>query len=282
MAESFQMDWNTDPARTSPVFEPLRVHGGGVLDTAWPDVADFQSLLDRRNPLVRVASGELLRIVGQGRKPAAFEEKYEVRLFLRGELQVRRGHWHDYFNVLVWLAFPRSKAALNARHYSELVAQRAAGAPNRGPVQDALTLFDEGGVIVACDDDELILMLEAFRWKDLFWENRERLYSHMRFWIFGHALYEKALRPFIGITGRGIVLKTAPGLFAAPPREQLAVIDAKVAAYLSDPARLAATRELAVVPVLGVPGWCAGNEREEFYDDRDYFRPGRLKEMRDK
>jgi hypothetical protein len=27
--------------------------------------------------------------------------------------------------------------------------------------------------------------------------------------------------------------------------------------------------------VLGVPGWYAGNEREEFYDDKDYFRPAR-------
>lgn len=275
------MGWNTDPVQTSPVFEPLRVHGGGVFDAAWPDVADFQSLLDRRNPRVRVASGEVLRIVRQGRKAAAFEEKYEVRLFLRGELQVRRGHWHDYFNVLVWLAFPQSKAALNARHYSELVVQRAAGAPNRGPVQDALTLFDEGGVVVVSSDGDLLQMVRDFRWKELFWGSRARLRTHARFFLFGHALHEKMLRPFTGITGRGILLDAEPGLLAAPLREQLAAIDERVAARLSDPSCLASTRELAVVPVLGVPGWCADNEAEAFYDDTDYFRGGRSREKRE-
>jgi hypothetical protein len=63
---------------------------------------------------------------------------------------------------------------------------------------------------------------------------------------------------------------------AAPLPEQIAGLDTRIAAHLSDLGRLRATRELAVVPVLGVPGWCADNEREAYYDDRDYFRPGRL------
>ncbi|MNC85961.1 hypothetical protein D3C83_15860 [compost metagenome] len=133
---------------------------------------------------------------------------------------------------------------------------------------------------MASDDDELLACLREWRWKDLFWINRARVRARMRFFIFGHALYEKALRPFVGITGRGILLETEAGLLAAPLREQLAVIDAKVAAYLSDTASLAATRELAVVPVLGVPGWCADNENEAYYDNTDYFRPGRLSEKR--
>jgi hypothetical protein len=257
------------------MFEPLRVHGGAVFDTASPDPTEFQRLLDGRQPPVSVASGQPLRLVRQGRKPAAFAEKYEPRTYLRGELQVREDNWHDYFNVLVWLAFPAAKAALNARHYAALREQDTARAPNRGPVQDALTLFDEGGVIVASDDDELLACLHEWRWKDLFWGHRARLRARMRFYLFGHALYEKALRPFIGITGRGIVLKTDAGVLTAPLREQLATVDAKVAAYLSVPGNLAAPRDLAVVPVLGVPGWCADNENEIFYDDVDHFRPGR-------
>lgn len=274
------MDWDPDFLSRSPMFEPLRAHAPAP-GAGWPRLVDLQRMLDARHPPVRNASGMLLHLVPPGGKPASLEEKYEARIHLKGELQVRKDHWHDYFNVLVWLAFPEAKAALNARHYAALREQRAARTPNRGPVQDALTLFDEGGVIVASDDDELISMLESFQWKELFWKNRERLRARMRFWIFGHALYEKALRPFIGIAGRGIVLKAGPGLIAAPLREQLGIIDARVAAYLSDPASLAATRELAVVPVLGVPGWCADNESESFYDDTDYFRPGRSKEMRD-
>ena len=97
----------------------------------------------------------------------------------------------------------------------------------------------------------------------------------MRFYLFGHALYEKALRPFLGITGRGILLKTESALLAQPPREQLAVLDSQVAATISESGNLTAPRELAVIPVLGVPGWCPGNEQESYYDNTDYFRPGR-------
>lgn len=269
------MGWNTEYVQASPMFEPLRLHGGAVFDTAWPGPDDFQRLLDRRDPPVRVASGLPLQIVRQGRKPNSFEEKYEARIFLKGELQVRKDHWHDTFNVLVWLAFPQAKAALNARHYTALREQVAAGAPNRRPVQDALTLFDEGGVIVTSSDDELLGLLREWRWKELFWGKRERLPARMRFHLFGHALYEKALRPFTGITGRGILLKAEPDLLAAPPAAQLAALDSSVAQHISDPRHLIATSELAVVPILGVPGWCADNEREEYYDNTDYFRPGR-------
>src|SRR5512134_2270502 len=127
------MGWNTEHVQASPAFAPLRVHGGGVFDRARPDLDDFQRLFDRREPPVRVASGRPLAVVPQGRKPLVFADRYEARVYLRGELQVRRDNWHDCFNMLVWLAFPRSKAALNARHFAALEAQRAAGTLNRGP-----------------------------------------------------------------------------------------------------------------------------------------------------
>ena len=76
------------------------------------------------------------------------------------------------------------------------------------------------------------------------------------------------------------MLKVEPDWLEAPLPEQLARLDARIAAYLADPGNLLATRELAVVPVLGVPGWCADNESEAYYDDLDYFRPGRLNEKR--
>ncbi len=267
-------EWDPEFLARSPMFEPLRAHAP-VPGAEWPRLVDLQRTLDASQPPVRNASGMPLRLVPPGRKLASLEEKYEARLYLRGELLFREDDWHDYFNVLVWLAFPRAKMALNARHYAALREQVTARAQNRGPAQDALTLFDEGGVIVVADDDELLACLREWRWKDLFWSNRARVRAQMRFFLFGHALYEKALRPFTGITGRGILLKTEPGLIAAPLREQLAAIDAGVAEHLSDPARLATTRDLAVVPVLGIPGWCADNESEDYYDDTDYFRPGR-------
>lgn len=144
------MDWDPDFLSRSPMFEPLRVHAA-AFGAGWPGLAVLQRPLDRRVPPVSNAAGNPLRLVQQGRGSRAFEDKHEARTFLSGELQVRERNWHDLFNVLAWLAFPRAKAALNERHYHALNAQRAAGAPNRGPAQDALTLFDEGGVIgTAC------------------------------------------------------------------------------------------------------------------------------------
>jgi len=271
--------WDPDFLARSPMFEPLRAQAG-AFGAEWPGLADLQRLLDARDPPVRNAGGKPLQLVPQGRRRRALEDKHEARTFLAGELQVRERSWHDLFNLLAWLAFPRAKAALNARHYAALMVQRAAGAANRGPAQDALTLFDEGGVIVASCDDQLLRMLSEFRWKELFWHRRYEARSQMRFNLFGHALYEKALRPFTGITGRGVVLKVEPEWLGAPLPERIAWLDARITTYIADPGNLRATRELAVVPVLGVPGWCADNESESYYDDLDYFRPGRLDEKR--
>jgi DUF3025 family protein len=78
-----------------------------------------------------------------------------------------------------------------------------------------------------------------------------------------------------------MLLKVEPGHLAAPLPEQLAALDARIAQHLGDERRMLATRDLAVVPVLGVPGWHAGNNVESFYDDTNYFRPARSREKRD-
>jgi hypothetical protein len=188
---------------------------------------------------------------------------------------VRPASWHDLLNALVWLTFPRAKVALNARHYRELVDREAGGSGNRGPVQDALMLFDEGGVIVAAGEADLLRLVDGFAWKRLVWHQRERVATAMRIHLFGHALYEKALAPFSGITGRAILLDIGEDVLAMPLESQIAVLDGMIAERLLDPARLRSARELAPLPILGVPGWCADNDRASYYDDTDYFRPGR-------
>jgi hypothetical protein len=268
------MDWDPDCLERSPMFEPLRA-AAPARGADWPARGELQRALDSRVPPLRNARGMPLRLVPPAARRGGIEGNYEARVFLEGALQVRPGDWHDYFNVLAWLAFPRAKAALNARHHAELERQRAAGEHNRGPTQDALTLFDEGGAIVAASDDGLLALLREWRWKELFWERRAELAARMRFFVFGHALYEKARRPFLGITGRGILLEVAPGLMTAPLPEQVAEVDARAASWISDPGRLKGTRELAVVPILGVPGWHPDNDNETFYDNAGYFRPAR-------
>ncbi|MGH8647806.1 MAG: DUF3025 domain-containing protein [Burkholderiales bacterium] len=276
------MEWDPGFLARSPMFEPLRALGGALAKPDWPVRPALQGLLERAGNPVMTRSGLPLRLVPAGGRMRSFEERYEARIHLRGEMVFRERNWHDLLNVLVWLTFPRAKAALNARQFEALKAQHAAGAANRGPAQDALTLFDEGGVVVASRDRRLLGLLAEWRWKELFWVNRARLLARMRFFLFGHALYEKALRPFLGITGRGVLLGVEPELLAGPPGRALGEIDLRLAATLSDSCNLTAARNLAVVPILGVPGWHHENEHESFYEDQDYFRPGRVREMRDK
>ena len=267
------LPWHSDFAERAPAFAPLRAAARELRGPEWPTRDDFNRMLGERETPVLNASGQALRFVGQAVRQRAFEDKYEPRIFLRGEVQFRPGNWHDLFNALVWLAFPRAKAALNERQFHALARRRAEGARNRGPLQDALTLFDEGGVIVATSDLALHGLLASHAWKDLFWRRRAEVAVHVRFHLFGHALYEKMLQPFVGVTGRAIACEVAADFFALPPARQLNELDRQLAARFADAARAMAARELAAVPLLGIPGWCLDNAREEYYDNTAYFRP---------
>ena len=257
------------------MFLPLRRHRAALCRADWPGLAHLQGMLEARHPRPLSGGGAALRFVAPARRGRALEDQYEARIYLKGEVPLRPANWHDLMNALVWLTFPRAKAALNARHYRALQQQRAAGALNRGPTQDALTLFDEGGLIVAAADDSLLGMLRAFSWKELFWHSRARVVSQMRFYPFGHALYEKALRPFPGITGHALLFSVDRGFLECGMDEQTARLDAMLEARLLDAACWHSTRELSPVPVLGVPGWCADNGSADYYDDRTCFRAGR-------
>lgn len=261
-------EWKEAFAEQLPPLKTLRAASRQIAGGDWPALSRLQEVITRAG--IRTASGLQLQLV----PPAADGESYEQRLYARGELEFREHNWHDLFNVLVWLTFPRAKAALNARHHAALPAGKAGG---RGPVRDALTLFDESGVIVVSADAELLHMIRGFRWKPLFWERRAAVAADMDFLLFGHALCEKALAPYKGITGRGLLLEVDRDFLALPPAERLLQIDSRVALWIGDPQALRHTHELAPLPVLGIPGWCADNEQSVYYEDRDHFRPGRLR-----
>jgi hypothetical protein len=265
--------WNPEFAADTPAFLSLRAAAHAMRSPVWPTYDDFNRALTARPQPVLNAAGRELRFVAQEPRSAAFDEKYEPRIFLRGEVQLRADDWHDVFNALVWLTFPRAKAALNACHFRALEQRKNGAAHNRGPVQDALTLFDESGVIVVTEDAELGAMLIRHAWKDLFWRRRADVSRRMRFYVFGHGLHTKMLHPFTGVTGRGLVCNVAPDFIAQSIDQQLIALDARLAARISDEAGPLSASDLAPVPLLGVPGWCAGNEVEHYYDDTNHFRP---------
>ncbi len=263
--------WNANFADQSLLLAVLRAAARRFAGDDWPALPRLQEIIARAD--VCNASDMPLQLV----PPATGAgESYEQRLHARGELEFRERNWHDLFNVLVWLTFPRAKAALNARHNAAPSPDRAGG---RGPVRDALTLFDESGVIVLSADTGLLQMIREFRWKPLFLEHRAAVIAGMDFVPFGHALCEKALAPYKGITGRGLLLEVEQDFLAQPAAERLMQIDRRLALHIADPRTLRHTHELSPLPVLGVPGWCADNEDPVYYDDRDHFRPGRMRRL---
>lgn len=266
-------EWNPQKLLQSPLFAPLQNWLAELDERHFPTLEELNGLLASGNKEIKVSNGKLLQFVEQVHGKLPLEAQYEPRCFLEGEVQTRRDNWHDLFNALVWLAFPATKAAINARHYQAQVGEVVR--QGRGSRRDMLTLFDESGVVVACADDELAGLLREFRWKELFWQRREQVEAAMGFYLFGHGLYEKAMQPYVGMTGQGLLLAVETDFFEKPLPEQLVYLDQRLAAYLANRDRCHSTRELDPVPLLGIPGWATENNESGYYDNTAYFRAGR-------
>lgn len=269
------LEWNTEALLRSPLFAPLHSIFAVIKADGFPTLHDCNALLAARQPSITVQRGTPLRFVAQEVGKLPFEAQYEPRCYLTGEVQMRAQNWHDLLNAMVWLTFPKSKAVLNARHYDALMKERASGNPVRGAVRDVNTLLDESGVIVVYADAELAALLRNFQWKELFWQRREQVGAAMGFYLFGHGLYEKALQPYVGMTGQGLLLAVEQEFFSWKPAQQLTHLDSLLANYLAAPEHCRSTRDLSPVPLLGVPGWAADNDSAAYYDNTAYFRPGR-------
>jgi len=261
------------PGFDAPIFAPLRGLLGRLPPDRLPTTEELNALVSAS---VVSGGGAAIRFVPPAAPSREFTAQYEVRIFETGAVQTRPDNWHDLFNALVWLTFPRTKAVLNWHHYEQIKLRR--GETLRGTARDVLTLFDEGGILVAVADARLPALLRKFRWKELFWVRRAEVQRSMRFCVFGHAIYEKALGPHKGVTAKALIVPVEPALLAGPIAEQTAELDARAGEYFSRGGALASTRNLSPLPILGIPGWEPENEREGYYDDTSQFRPGRSRE----
>lgn len=269
-----QAHWDIAALCASPLFTPLLAALAALNDAAFPSLTQLNALLTQRPTPLLNSRGDALRFVPQTLGKQDFAQQYEPRCYLSGELQTRTDNLHDLFNALVWLTFPRSKAALNQHHYHALCeAARSASSKPRGAARDTATLLDESGVIVAYSDEHLAQCLREFQWHELFWQRREQVQQGMEFYIVGHGLYEKAMRPYVGMTGQGIMLKVTTEFFTWSQANKIEHLDALLAEYVAQHCHH--TRELNPVPLLGIPRWWADNEHEVFYRNTTYFRAGR-------
>ena len=255
-----------EPARLAQAPMGTRALTGIDWQPGWLDGWRANAQAAQQQVLAGATVAQALNAQGQG--PVCFVPQialplgmaYEQFIFEHASVPTR-DNLHDFFNGLCWMRFPETKKRLNQLQAAEIAA--AGITALRGPVRDALTVFDENAAFFLAPP-ALWDALEARDWKRLFVELRP-LWKDAQLVLFGHALLEKLVCPRKPITAH--IYRAVPAI------DSIAELDGWVAGDLSA-ARLAA-KPFLPLPVLGVPGWWPENERVSFYDDPLVFRPRR-------
>lgn len=196
---------------------------------------------------------------------------YERRITESGRISTRENNWHDLFNALSWALLPQIKRAMNTMH-SRPHSDTAAG--GRGRVRDALTLFDECGLMVASADRALLEELSRRRWSDVFHRSAEDWNDRVTLVVVGHALLEKCLCPYKSMTANALLLHISEDLHKLRRPLRISRMDTLVAKALLEERLLDQPSRLSPVPVMGIPGWSPGNAQDPgFYRDHSVFRP---------
>lgn len=263
------MDWREARERLgAPVYAPLRGALSRLPAERWPTYADLDALARG----ITTSRGQPICFIAPRERTDRERRYYELHIAATGEIETRPENWHDLFNALAWVTFPRAKAAINAQHVAILEEGGEAESRRRSPARDALTLFDEGGVAVASSAPHLFRLMVDFEWKELFWNRRTELLATTRFFAFGHGFYEQSLAPYIGMVAKTVFVTVDESFSALSPEARLLRIDELLAAHFADRANFPSPKAMAPMPVLGVPGWHPSTGQESFYDDASYFR----------
>ncbi len=238
--------------------EPWQTHLAPYAEAVQSGLARGLSVAELANQMAQdqpAASRPGVRFAAQSSLPAG--HAYEAFIFEQ-RLCPTRDNLHDLFNALTWLALPRTKARLNALQ-AEQIARHGVGM-QRGPVRDALTLFDENGAVLWAPAP-LQQALRARRWHELFIDLRP-LWAQSHLLVFGHAVQEKLQQPRKAITAH---------VYVSRCESSHTYLDAGLADELAGLPW--AEKPYCPLPLLGVPGWYLPNENFSFYDDARVFRP---------
>ena len=229
----------------------------------FPSCSELNALLPEG---LSSASGQPIRFVASSQLD---DGGYEHRIYTTGQVSTRPDSWHDLFNALVWMRYPRIKTAMNKLHH-----QAGAGLKcgRRGALRDALTLFDECGVIVISSELELLNALADRRWSDAFLADSFR--SSVALSICGHAMLEKYLAPYKAMTAKALLLQVDTDFMKLPRQEMLIRLDREIAKMMLRGQVVDKPACLSPLPLAGVPAWWpkAEQDNEFFYNDPEVFR----------
>ena len=196
---------------------------------------------------------------------------FERRVVEQNELIVRPNSLHDLMNALVWMTFPKTKRAISEAHVALGVNKDGKTRPRR---RDVLTLFDESGIIILSENDELRAMNQQHRWRELFVTHRSDFIRQARPILFGHGAMEQ-LGGQLPQVHRGLTVKAL--WLPLPMTTPVTHLDDYLAQRIHRNESLNEAARAIPLPVLGLPGWFAENELPHCYDDETVFRPIRLK-----
>jgi len=274
-----------------------------TLDTSRPYWADYRGLLQHLRqaaPATDEPPGpqqlqSLLppHAVNQRGLPIRFQPStllpgvaYEQHIFQTGEVSTRANHWHDLFNALVWCRFTGLKSAMNAAHCAQIGLRHVdvrrgdvrhgdlRHGTGRGPRRDALTLFDESGVMVVSTSKSFLNALAARDWNEVFLQQKSVWDEEVLVFVCGHTLLAKFLRPYKALTAHALLLHIDEDLARLPREAVLQSLDGGLARALAEGRMIESTGSLSPLPLMGIPGWWPEAEQDaSFYADRQVFRP---------
>ena len=168
-----------------PWFSPWQPTGKDILQAWQQQPTALHACLAKQQTVFQAVSQDEL--------PS--DEAYEA-FIARTQTVPTRNNAHDFFNGLCWLRFPQTKQQLNRLQAQAI--QKEGVTAQRGALRDALTLFDENAALL-CAPDVLWQALQAQDWQRLFVTLRHE-WQAAQLTLFGHALLEKLLKPYKGIT----------------------------------------------------------------------------------
>lgn len=198
-----------------------------------------------------------------------------------------RDNLHDWFNACIWSVFKQSKAILN--HHHLLHIDKNDSGNKRNKIRDAITVFDENGIVLAISNDTIGKGIKEhlfnFDWQNslvnprAFWYNPNQNHqTYVKSFLFGHALLEQLILPRKNLCGHSFAVFVENDFFNWDKEAQLSHLDTLLAKQLNDWLKTdtANPKDLQPLPVLGIPHFC-DDQDDDFYNDKSVFRIGRIK-----
>ncbi len=232
---------------------------------AWPAPEEYGALAEQ---VPRAPDVCLPRFVAENREALRTLGGYEQHVAQLRAVPTRPGHWHDFFNMVVWAHFPRLRWALNALHVDPEPGP-VDPRNRRAPAQNSAATFDETGMIVLSTSQAVLDEMQALRFGHTFWTLRREVLATTRFWVVGHGMLESLLNPRPGLVARALLLRVPALPTCADCDERRFELDARVAAAIHG--WRIARPILDPIPVLAIPGF-SDNDSADFYDDQRNLR----------